>query len=180
MDAEVGLRGGVVLRLVRAEDGAALAEGYRENREHLEPWEPTRDEEFFTKARQHAQIEKRLEAFTAHAALPLVLVDGTRIVGRVDLTGIVRGAFQNANLGYWIAASHEGRGLMTAAVAEAVRIARDELHLHRVQAATLLRNEASQAVLRKCEFAEFGVAADYLCIAGSWQDHRLFQRILTS
>ncbi len=51
-----------------------------------------------------------------------------------------------------------------------MRIARDELHLHRVQAATLLRNEASQAVLRKCGFTEFGVAADYLHIAGSWQD----------
>ncbi|GGL11343.1 ribosomal-protein-alanine N-acetyltransferase [Curtobacterium luteum] len=165
---------------MRAEDGATLAEGYRENREHLEPWEPTRDEEFFTEARQRAQIEKTLEAFAADAALPLVLADGTRIVGRVNLTGIVRGAFQNANLGYWVGASHEGRGLMTAAVAATVQIARDELHLHRVQAATLLPNKASQSVLRKCGFTESGVAADYLCIAGSWQEHRLFQRILTT
>lgn len=178
MNVETVLDSDVALRLVRVDDAAALAEAYRTNRKHLAPWEPSRDDAFFTDAHQRAQISKTLEAFAAGSAVPLVLTEGASVVGRVNLTGIVRGAFQSANLGYWIAASHAGRGLMTAAVEAAVTIAKDELHLHRVQAGTLLRNEPSQAVLRKCGFTEFGVAPKYLCIAGSWQDHRLFQRIL--
>lgn len=67
---------------------------------------------------------------------------------------------------------------MTAAVNETSGLAADELHLHRIQAGTLVDNVASQTVLRKCGFIEFGLAPEYLLIAGRWQDHRVFQRIL--
>ena len=36
----------------------------------------------------------------------------------------------------------------------------------------------SQAVLAKCGFTPIGTASDYLFIAGRWQDHRLYQRLL--
>jgi ribosomal-protein-alanine N-acetyltransferase len=68
---------------------------------------------------------------------------------------------------------------MTAAVGVAVNLARDDLRLHRIQAGTLPHNVASQTVLKRCGFIEFGLAPEYLRIAGRWQDHRLFQRILT-
>lgn len=38
-------------------------------------------------------------------------------------------------------------------------------------------NLASQAVLRRCEFAHIGLARGYLHLAGAWQDHLLYQRI---
>lgn len=179
VDGEITLADGVVLRGVRESDAEALAEAYRANGEHLKPWEPARDDAFFTAEYQRAQIEKSREAFAAGTAVAFVITTGGRVVGRLTLTGIVRGAFQSVNLGYWIAADHQGRGLMTAAVRAASTIARDELRLHRIQAATLLHNDASQAVLRKCGFTEIGVAPGYLRIAGRWQDHRLFQLILT-
>jgi len=170
----------VVLRELTIEDSAALAEAYRENRDHLAPWDPDRSEEFFTQAGQEPDIERLLHDQEAGTAMPLVLSDSSRIVGRVNVSGIVRGAFESANLGYWIDAHYAGRGLMTAAVGAVVDMARDELRLHRIQAATLLHNVASQSVLTRCGFTEFGLAPDYLRIAGRWQDHRLFQRILTS
>ena len=52
-----------------------------------------------------------------------------------------------------------------------------ELGLHRVQAATLPHNAASQRVLTNNGFALIGVAPRYLRIAGRWQDHLLFQRL---
>jgi ribosomal-protein-alanine N-acetyltransferase len=61
-----------------------------------------------------------------------------------------------------------------AAVSRAVQIALEDLALHRLQAATLLRNHASQRVLEKNGFERIGVARDYLRIAGRWQDHILF------
>ena len=71
-----------------------------------------------------------------------------------------------------------GAGIGSAAVEFAVDAARDELGLHRLQAATLPHNAASQRILKRAGFTEIGVAPAYLKIAGSWQDHILFQRIL--
>ncbi|MBV8301818.1 MAG: GNAT family N-acetyltransferase, partial [Candidatus Dormibacteraeota bacterium] len=52
-----------------------------------------------------------------------------------------------------------------------------ELELHRLQAATLVRNRASQRVLEKNRFESIGVARRYLYIAGRWQDHVLYARV---
>jgi ribosomal-protein-alanine N-acetyltransferase len=52
------------------------------------------------------------------------------------------------------------------------------LELHRLQAATLPHNAASRKVLQRSGFEEIGLAPAYLKIAGSWQDHVLYQRIL--
>lgn len=42
----------------------------------------------------------------------------------------------------------------------------------------MVDNAASQRVLAKCGFEEFGLAPRYLHIDGEWRDHRLFQRVL--
>jgi ribosomal-protein-alanine N-acetyltransferase len=104
-----------------------------------------------------------------------VLDDDGTIAGRINVTGIVRGAFQSANLGYWVAEAANGRGLGTSAVAAVTELAFGELGLHRLQAATLLHNAASQKVLTRNGFVQIGMAPEYLRIAGRWQDHLLFQ-----
>ncbi|RFA06657.1 GNAT family N-acetyltransferase [Subtercola boreus] len=156
------LSNGVVLRTLTADDAAALADSYRDNRDHLAPWDPSRSETFFTEAGQSNEVGKLLADQDTGRAFPLVLSDRSRIVGRVNLVGIVRGAFESANLGYWVDARYAGRGLMTAAVGAAADLARDELGLHRIQAGTLVHNVASQSVLKRCGFTEFGLAPDYL------------------
>ena len=108
----------------------------------------------------------------------MVLSAKGSIVGLLTLSSIVRGAFQNAHVGYWLAQSAQGTGLMTAAVVSAIKVARDHLGLHRLEAATLVHNVASQRVLEKNGFEAYGTAHAYLRIAGLWQDHRMYQRIL--
>jgi ribosomal-protein-alanine N-acetyltransferase len=56
-----------------------------------------------------------------------------------------------------------------------LRLAFGELHLHRVEAGTLVHNAASQRVLERNGFVRYGLAPQYLRIAGRWQDHVLFQ-----
>lgn len=178
MDFARVLADGVVLRPVQSSDAAALAAAFQANRVHLAPWEPVRSEEFYTVPGQLWAIERRLQEFEAGTALPLVLAGDEIIVGLLTLRSIVRGAFQNAHVGYWIDRRAQGAGLMTGAVGANVGIARDELGLHRLEAATLVRNTASQRVLEKNGFESYGTARAYLQIAGQWQDHRMFQRIL--
>ena len=145
------------------------------NREFLAPWDPVRPESFFTEEGQRDALGKALTDHERGLGVPLVVLDDEgALAGRLNITGIVRGAFRSADLGYWVAHSANGRGLATAAVAEAKRLAFEELGLHRLQAATLLHNAASQKVLARNGFEQIGMAPEYLHIAGRWQDHLLF------
>jgi ribosomal-protein-alanine N-acetyltransferase len=176
--ADRDLPGGLILRVRGEQDARALAAAYQRNRGHLAPWDPTRTEDFFTEAGQLAQTRELLALRDVDAALPLVIADGDQIAGGVTLSHLVRGAFQSANVGYWLDRDHVGRGLASAALGALIDAARDEYGLHRIQAATLLANHASQSVLTRAGFERIGVAPNYLKIAGRWQDHVLFQRIL--
>ncbi|XAS69815.1 GNAT family N-acetyltransferase [Micrococcaceae bacterium Sec5.7] len=172
------LIGNAQLRVMRPSDAAAMRDAYQLNREHLAPWEPARAEEFFTVAGQRANIEAKLVLHDAGSEVPWVLLDGRRVIGTITLTGIVRGPFLSANIGYWVDEEFSGQGVGAAALAFAMKAAAEELGLHRVQAATLRDNAASKKILGRAGFQEIGLAPTYLKIAGSWQDHILYQRIL--
>jgi ribosomal-protein-alanine N-acetyltransferase len=165
-------------RLLGIDDVPALTELLARNRDFLEPWEPTRAEEFFTEEIQAVIVEEALEAYDAGTMVPLAILDTDgALAGRLNLNGIVRGAFQSTAMGYWVSQDRNGQGLATRAVQEAVGLAFGELGLHRVQAETLLHNEPSQRVLARAGFTHYGLAPKYLKIAGRWQDCLLFQRI---
>ena len=60
---------------------------------------------------------------------------------------------------------------MTEAVNECVRIAFEELGLHRIEANIMPKNKASLGLARKCGFREEGISPKYLKINGVWEDH---------
>jgi ribosomal-protein-alanine N-acetyltransferase len=165
-------------RLVTPDDASALADLVHDNRGFLAPYEPFRDDAYYTVDGQRAVIDAALHESSQGRSLPHVVLDDTgRVVGRVTLSTIVRGPFQSCSVGYWLAREATGRGLATAAVREIQRVAFDELGLHRVEAATLVHNTASQRVLQRNGFTRFGLAPKYLRIAGKWQDHLVFQAL---
>jgi ribosomal-protein-alanine N-acetyltransferase len=133
------------------------------------PFEPVRDDRFFT-------IDGQRERIESDASHPFAILAGSRIAGTVTVSNVVHGPFQNANLGYWVADRLSGRGLATTAVGQVVEIAFGELGLHRLEAATLVDNVPSQRVLEKNGFEPIGLARRYLQVAGDWRDHLLFQR----
>ncbi|CAM3427277.1 GNAT family N-acetyltransferase [Isoptericola cucumis] len=177
-EIEIPLPHDVVLRSLRRDDGPELAAAYDRNRDHLEQWEPARPLAFYTAEYHSRQVPVQLLERGSGRGVPLVLERDGELVGRVNLSDIVLGSFRNAHLGYWVDVRLTGRGVMTAAAGAACDLARDQLGLHRVQAATLLHNGASQQVLTRTGFERIGTAPRYLQIAGRWQDHALYQRIL--
>ena len=121
-------------------------------------------------------MQVSLEAAESGTAFPMVIIDRSgALVGTINLNSIIRGAFQSASIGYWVSQERNGEGIASAAVAAAKRVAFEELGLHRIQGETLVGNHASQRVLLKNGFVKYGVAPDYLRIAGRWQEHVLFQ-----
>jgi [ribosomal protein S5]-alanine N-acetyltransferase len=167
-----------ITRLVRADDAAALAELQRVNRDFFAPWEPVRDEEYFSASGQRDVIADALARYRQGTALPRVILgDSGAVVGRITLNGIVRGPLLSCSVGYWVTAGENGRGLATTALREMIVAAFVQLGLHRIQAETLPNNGASQRVLARNGFARIGRAPSYLKIAGRWQDCILFQLI---
>jgi ribosomal-protein-alanine N-acetyltransferase len=163
-------------RLITPDDAPALADLLRANRDFLAPWEPDRADDYFTEQGQRAEIDTALERHDQGVAFPhVVLDDSGRIAGRITLNGIVRGPLQSCGLGYWVNAADNGRGLATRAVRAIKRVAFGDLGLHRIQAETLLHNVRSQRVLERNGFVRYGLAPEYLKIAGTWQDHLMFQ-----
>lgn len=165
-----------VTRLLTIADAPELAELLQANREFLAPWEPLRDDDYFTPDKQRGIIADALEQYERGSTVPhAILAEDGRLAGRITLNTIVRGPFQSCSVGYWVGAGDNGRGLAGAAVREIMRVAFDELELHRIEASTLLHNVKSQRVLERNGFVRFGVAPRYLNIAGWWQDMAIYQ-----
>ena len=162
-----------MIRLLGADDAEALAAVYRANRDFLRPFEPARDEAFFTVERQRERIEQSLEG---DRWMWGIVEDGA-IAGMIALNDVLRGALQLANVGYWVARQHNGRGLASAALAEVVEFAFGEAQLHRLEAGTQPDNVASQRVLERNGFTKFGYARKLLLVEGEWRDHVLFERV---
>ena len=157
-----------MIRPITADDAAELAALLVENHAFLAPYEPLRDERFYT-------VEGQQEQLAREGKHDFAILDRKRIVGTLQLSNIVHGPLQSANLGYWVAERVNGRGLATQAVGELIPIAFGELGLHRLEAGTLVDNVASQRVLEKNGFERIGTARGYLHIGGAWRDHVLFQ-----
>jgi ribosomal-protein-alanine N-acetyltransferase len=149
----------------------------RANRDHTGPWDPARDESFYTAAGQRLELELDQRAWAAGTAFAFAVLatdERDRIIGRVALANVVRGPWQNATLGYWIDRAAAGRGHASRAVRLVLSYAFDHAGLHRVQPAIIPRNTASQRVAAKVGFRREGRAVRYLKINGVWEDHDIY------
>jgi ribosomal-protein-alanine N-acetyltransferase len=154
-------------------DAEALLDVLVRDRAFLDPWEPSRPDAFFTLEVQRRGVAKLGEAEDL-VDFGIFETETDELVGRLQLTGIALGPFQNAHVGYFVSERCNGRGYATEALRQAVDAAFGPLELHRVQAAAIPRNAASIRVLQKAGFREEGLALRYLHINGVWEDHKLY------
>ena|SRR5947209_324478 len=166
----------VALRAFASGDVAELTELRVRNRTFLEPWEPRRSEGFFTEGGQRAEIERDRQEWAADRTYAFAIVERPTgaMRGRIALANVVRGAWENATLGYFVDREVGGRGFATEAVALALRFAFGPCRLHRVQAAVMPKNARSRRVLEKNGFRHEGFSPRYLRLDGEWRDHDLF------
>ncbi|WP_326739758.1 GNAT family N-acetyltransferase [Streptomyces sp. NBC_01022] len=166
------------IRLIEPSDGPALAELLSRDKQAYARWLPARPAEFYTPAGQASAIESLLAAHDEGLAWPGVVVSDGTAIGQVGISSILRGPFQKGFLGYWVSSLHQGHGHTSHAVGLALRIAEDELNLHRLEAHTQLENLASQSILRKHGFRSWGIAHDHFYADGAWRDEVFWERTL--
>jgi [ribosomal protein S5]-alanine N-acetyltransferase len=165
-----------VVRLGRVDDAQAAVDYYERNRAHLASTSPLRAEVFYTEEYWRAALASARAGFDADRQMHCFILDEARVVGIVNLSNFVRGAFHACYLGYSIDAELEGRGLMTPAVGRVVDFAFSSLGMHRVMANYLPDNARSAKLLERLGFEREGVAKKYLLINGEWRDHVLTAR----
>jgi ribosomal-protein-alanine N-acetyltransferase len=166
------------VRLVRPSDAESLAGLLAANRGFLRPWTPVRPDTFFTPDGQGALIAEALDAHRDGAGFPCVITDrDDHPIGQIMLTEIHRGPIQSGSVGYWVSGELNGLGIARTALAMIVGEAFGTLDLHRLTAATLLANHASQRVLESAGFTRIGVAQEAYRIDDRWQDHLLYQLV---
>lgn len=172
LDGEVA-----AIRRLDTRDARAMLELRVRNRAFFKPYEPLRDDSFFTSHGQTAALADDLARWERGDSYAFAILDraaSDRLVGWISIANVVRGAWQNATIGYAVDQGANGRGLATDAVTLALRFAFGEAGLHRVQAAVLPANARSARVLEKNGFRREGLARRYLQIAGVWADHDLY------
>ena len=152
----------------------ALAAFYQKNREFFRPFNPARDEEFFTEAYQRQVLEQEHLAWQQRTSYRFYIFlphDPETIIGIIGLNNVVWGGFRSCFLGYKLDQEHTNRGYMTMAVNLVTDYAFRELGLHRIEGNVMPRNLASRRVLEKCGYVNEGLSPRYLQINGVWEDH---------
>lgn len=101
----------------------------------------------------------------------LIRTDENELAGVINISEIVRGAFQSAYLGYYAFVPHDGHGRMSqglrAVLGEVFRVHR----LHRVEANIQPGNARSRELVRGLGFRQEGFSPRYLKVGGRWRDH---------
>ncbi|MBS1987748.1 GNAT family N-acetyltransferase [Candidatus Dependentiae bacterium] len=164
-----------ILRFPRPKEYPDICDFVIKNKAHFAPWEPLQSEEYYTinywknkSAQSHNDFINDKSCF-----LNIYLKENEleRLIGMINYSNFVRGALQSCSLGFKIAQSMQGKGLMTECVQAANAYIFETLNLHRIAASYMPHNSASARVLEKCNFHQEGIAPDYLHINGKWETH---------
>ena len=167
----------IVLKLLTPEYSNAMLDYYIRNKKHLKPFEPMRDEYFYTIGAQRKLLIDGYNQYMNGAAIGFGIFKDDKLIGKLQCSNIVQGVFKNGIVGYSIDGEYQDRGYMKQAIKLFAELAFSDLELHRLEATTLLDNIKSQRVLLACGFEEVGISKKYLYIDGKWRDHKIFALI---
>jgi len=140
---------GIELRRLDVDDAESLQEVIDRNRERLRPWMWWADGSTLetTRAFIQAAIDGELDD-------PVGLYVDGELIGAMGMSADpVSG---NREIGYWIASSHEGRGIVTRAARALITYAFTDLGCHRIEISAAVENARSRAIPERLGFQHEG------------------------
>ncbi|MGL5334732.1 MAG: GNAT family N-acetyltransferase [Enterovibrio sp.] len=166
----------LTLRLVTRQDAEKIVAYYLQNRQHLLPWEPTQQDDFYTVNNWQRRLSQMCE-LQRHALTFCFLLFDTpsceQVIGIISYNTVVRYPHYSANLGYSLAQAKQGFGIMHRALTLTNHWIFTQQHMHRLTATYMPRNVRSANVLGKQGFKIEGIAAGFMLINSRWEDHIL-------
>lgn len=166
----------ISLSVLTPNDAEDILKYYLKNREYLSPFEPDRDDSFYTLPVQRRNLIEGYKQFLNGDSINFGIYRGNRFIGKIQISNIIVGIFKSAFVGYSIDEQEQGKGYMKEGLSLVSKYAFDEMGLHRLEASTLIENIKSQKVLKACGFKQLGINENYLFINGKWRDHIIFYK----
>ena len=166
----------VYMRPPQSGNWRAWAEVRAASRTFLKPWEPTWSASALTRTtyRHRLRIQARERRDNTGYRFFLFRRADNALVGGVNLSNIQSGVAMSCSIGYWIGKDYARQDIMRDAVSALLSFVFDTIGLHRLEAACLPSNVASEGLLRKLGFRQEGYARAYLRIDGAWRDNLMF------
>ena len=167
--------GNIRVRLARTDDARMISDYFLRNKDYLKPWEPVREDGFYTEEGWRKKLIKLNELHLMELGFYCLIIDTStnKMLGTVSFSNLTRFPQHACNVGYSLDENAQGRGIMRTALHLACNWMFKVQNLHRINAGYMPRNKKSEAVLEASGFQKEGFAKDYLLIDGKWEDHNL-------
>jgi ribosomal-protein-serine acetyltransferase len=166
------LPGGVVARRWEVADATATFALIDANRSHLIRWMPwvrdTNSGYDVATFMQESQIR-----FREGRAVDLGLFEADRVLGGIGAT-IGTLTHDEADIGYWLAADAQGRGIASIAAGRLIDWLFAERDMHRITIRARVDNDRSRAVAERLGFTFEGVLRGALVVDGGHHDAALY------
>jgi ribosomal-protein-serine acetyltransferase len=162
------------LRLLEESDAEELHALIDAERAHLSQWMPWPQSQTLEGTREFIRLGRR--QFTDNTGLQAAIVRGGEIAGVIGFHAVSR-AHRSANIGYWIAQRHQGRGTVTAAVRALLEHAFTVWNLNRVEIRTAPDNTRSKAIPERLGFTVEGTLRQAERIGERYLDSVVFSML---
>ena len=143
-----------------------------ENRDHLKQWMPWLDS--VKKVEDTRQfVDLQLSKFQKGEALHETIFYQNRVVG---VLGFNRINSQNkvGLIGYWLGKRLTGRGIVTLAVNDLIKLGFEYFSLQKVEIQCAVKNKKSRAIPERLGFKNEGVIRQAELVAGNYLDHVVY------
>jgi ribosomal-protein-serine acetyltransferase len=171
------IQDGVELAIVEQRHAQELSELIEANRAHLRPWLNWIDQRR-TVADAASYITLCLRQFALNQGFHAGIWDKGKLCGMINWHGI-DWPHRATSLEYWLAASHQGRGIMTASCRAMLAHGFGTLGLHRVSIRCAVENRRSRAIPERLGFKFEGICRESEWLHDHFVDHAIYGLLRT-
>ncbi len=145
----------LLLRTFEPSDAGALFDAIDGSRKHLHPWlnwvaKTTKTEHSLN------FIEQSLQQINNQEGLALAVVSDNKIIGGIGMHKWEQDT-KRAQIGYWITAENEGKGITSKALGKFIAYLFEQLQLNKIEIHFVAANKRSAGVAAKLGFTIEGV-----------------------
>jgi len=166
----------LILSVATNENAKDVLDFYVDNQHLFDAYEPTRPQNFYTEAYHKACLTVEYDNIIHHRFLRYYIylkTNPTKIIGSINFSDIVYGAFLKATIGYKLDQNYHHQGYALEACKHVIDIMFNDYQLERIEAKVLPSNSPSIRVLENLNFRFEGMEYSAVSINNSRVDlHR--------
>lgn len=166
--------GGLVLRLIQHTDADEIFSLVDSNRQRLRQWLPWLD---FNKTVNDTKtfIRQSLLDYAEQKSMIHVILKDHAIAGIAGFNRL-QSSIKAGYIGYWIAESFQGQGLVFQACQELEKVGFDRLGLNKLEIHAASGNARSRAVAERCGYLHTGKILDAEWLYDHFVDHEIYAK----